>query len=383
MKFIRIIKIILCLCVMAFCFTLSGTAINADYYDITDELKISGADKLFDELSDDTKQLLNDSGITEISYEALSGMSIDKIFGVIFSLAKEKISSPIKFFALITAVILLNSFLSSFKNSINTNSSTEKVLSIVSVLSIFAILSAPITNVIKNCSEAIVNSSNFMLSFIPVFVSTIGMSGKVATGGIYSSFLFTAVQILSQIISNFLLPLISVYLALSITGAIGTTVNLSGIAETIKKTVFWTIGIVLTVFVGLMSFQSIVASSADSIGIRTAKYIIDSTVPIVGGAISEALNSLNGCLGLLKSTVGVFGIIVTVVTYLPIIVEALLIVISLNIASFIGDVLGDSGAVKIIKVSSSAVTIVLSIVVISMLLTVVSTTTILVITSGG
>lgn len=354
-----------------------------DQNSIKDEISISGADSMFEGLSDEIKESLHKNGIDEISSDSLLKLNFWDLIKAIFDIMKDKMLTPIKIFALVAGVMLLNSLFNAFRTTLEEKSSAAKIFSVVAVLSAFAIIAVPITDIVSKCSETIKQSGNFMLSFIPVFVSALTMSGKAMTAGVYSSFLFTAVQLISQIISSFLLPLITVYLALSITGAISDTVNLTSIAETIKKTVTWTLGIMLTIFVGMLSIQSIVANSADTVGVKTAKYIIGSTVPFVGGAISEAFNSLQGCLGLLKSTIGVFGILIIVILYLPVVVETSLITVSLNLVSTVGDILGDKTTVQLTKSTSSAVSILLSIILLTMALNIVSTAAILVIGGGG
>lgn len=52
-------------------------------------------------------------------------------------------------------------------------------------------------------------------------------------------------------------------------------------------------------------------------GGRAIKFSLSSFIPVVGGALSEAFNTVKGCLGLLKSTLGGFGILATVLIVLP------------------------------------------------------------------
>ena len=77
----------------------------------------------------------------------------------------------------------------------------------------------------------------------------------------------------------------------------------------------------MTIVVGFLTVQSLVASSSDNVTTKAAKFMISSTVPVVGGALSEALGTVKGCVSLLRSSVGYFGIFVVVATFLPLLLE--------------------------------------------------------------
>lgn len=388
-KIYKTVKIFFCvfIALMSLSTLFSFGARAADHFDkadvsIDDELDMSGADELYEGLDDDIKSILNDLGIDEISPDSLVHLDFSKIINLILNALKDRLFTPVKIFALTVGVMLLNSAFAAFKNSMSREDSAGKIFSLVSVLAAFAVISAPITDAVGKCSEVISKSGNFMLGYIPVFMSSLVMSGKTASAGIYSSFLLTAAQVISQTVNAFLLPMITVYMALSVAGAVCDTINLNGMAQTAKKTILWVIGIMMTVFVGTMSLQGIVAGSADTLGMRTAKFIIGSTVPVVGGAMSEAFNSLHACLGLLKSTLGVFGAVITIVIYLPAVINTALISLSLSFACFIGDIFGDKTTVGLTRAAASAMSVLLSILLISMALNIVSVTAILVITGG-
>ena len=63
-------------------------------------------------------------------------------------------------------------------------------------------------------------------------------------------------------------------------------------------------------------------------------------VPVVGGALSDALGSVQSCVKLLKTSVGAYGIIIAVMTFLPLLIESiswlLVTKISQVVAGFLG-----------------------------------------------
>ena len=90
-----------------------------------------------------------------------------------------------------------------------------------------------------------------------------------------------------------------------------------------------------TVFLGVLSIQTVVNAHADNLSMRTAKFIIGSAVPVAGGVLSEALGTLTASVSLLKSSVGIYGVIICCLIFLPIIIELILWRFSLWVADFV------------------------------------------------
>ena len=110
--------------------------------------------------------------------------------------------------------------------------------------------------------------------------------------------------------------------------------------------------------------------------------MISSFVPVVGGALSDAYNSVFGCLGVVKNTVGVFGIIAIAVTFLPVVLELILMMASLWGAAAIGEVFGREKEVSILKAASSALTVMLGVILCYGLMIIVSITVMLMLGTG-
>ena len=88
-----------------------------------------------------------------------------------------------------------------------------------------------------------------------------------------------------------------------------------------------------TVFLGLLSLGTAVNTAADSLGIKTAKYILGTCVPVIGAAVSGAVNTVAASLSLLKSSVGIYGVIALCVMLSPILAELLIWRLVLNVLS--------------------------------------------------
>ena len=64
-----------------------------------------------------------------------------------------------------------------------------------------------------------------------------------------------------------------------------------------------------------MSITSVVSGAVDASAIKALKLTVSGMVPVVGGIISDASESILVSAGVLKSTAGVYGIVATIAIF--------------------------------------------------------------------
>ena len=109
--------------------------------------------------------------------------------------------------------------------------------------------------------------------------------------------------------------------------------------------------------------------------------MLGSFVPVVGGALSEAFTTAQGCLHLLKTSVGIYGVVVSAVLFLPVIARLIVWYITVNLSSSASQVLGLSKISQFLKAISSALGILLALLFCFMLILIISLTLVLMV--GG
>lgn len=342
-----------------------------------DQLNASGADGLPDKLPPETRELLERLGITDIKQDAFMNLTPGNIGSIALEQAKSSLATPLKSVSAIIGIILLCALLEGFKVSFS-----EKTLSgtfgTVSSICIAASVLLPILNLISRAGNLIVASANFMLSYIPIFAAIMVSGGQPVTAGTYNTLVFVMAQGISVIASRTLVPLMSIYLAFCLISSLSPDISFNSVAEFIQKSVTWTLGIILTIFVGLLTVQGVVGNAADTVAIKTVKFAVSGSLPVVGSIISDAANSVQSCVGLLKTTVGAFGIVAAGFIYLPIICEIIIWLLLLNICISIGDVFSLKQISSLLKSAATVIKVLLAAIVTVLLMMTVSTTVMLV-----
>ena len=100
------------------------------------------------------------------------------------------------------------------------------------------------------------------------------------------------VTFIGNIISNIFIPIILVSTVLSIVSQISDKVQISNLSKFLKSSVIWTLGISLTIFVGVLSLEGTLGSSVDGITAKTAKAVVSSSIPVVGKLLGETVDAV-------------------------------------------------------------------------------------------
>ncbi len=281
------------------------------------QYELSGAEGLYEHLPDETQEFLNRNGITPESGLWVNDLGTENVFSHIWEFIKTGAKTPFKIFAAVLAVILLSAAIASL--DLKGGASSTALYATAMVLAV--IISAPLFSAVSAGVNALKGSSVFMTAFVPVFAVIVAASGSAVTSASMSSLLLGSAQTVNLISSFCVLPLMGGYLAISLASSVSPIVSQTGIADGIKKLSFWIMSLITTIFTGILSIQTAVNASADSLSIRTARFIVGSSVPVAGTALSEALTTVTASMGMLRSSVGIYAVLAVCLIFLPVLAE--------------------------------------------------------------
>jgi len=345
-----------------------------------DGIKNDVNNNLLDLVPENAKDTVNETLDGQNFLDAIKTLNIFTIIEAIKNEALKYIKDPLNIFVNTLMVILITAIFHTFKDNF-LRGSLKQVVTYVSSIYIITFLALPMLEIINSVKDVILSSNTFMISFIPFFSSFLTASGKPVSAGVYSAMLFSLTQIISFCISNFLLPMLTLFFAFSLAGSINSSFNIVAITDGVKKIVVISLCVLITGFVSLLSFQSVVSSAGDNILAKTSKFMIGNFIPFVGGALSDAVTSVYGYMGLIKNGVGIFGVIVIILTFAPLLIQLSLTFIFTYISEIISDVLSIKEISVLLKAVNSTVTITIAIIMSVLVVTVMSFSLLLVI--GG
>ncbi len=364
------------------CLSLKVSAVNAtseqDLYQR--EYELSGAETLTDALPHDIRKQLEDIGINSPSWQELNSLSFSEIGNKITDILQEQSFMPLRVLVKITGVILLAALIESLKSSFSSGT-LSTVMNSISVMTVSVVLIQPLSEVIAYAINVINISADFMAVFLPIMATVMISSGQILQGGGNYRIVMWAGTVVSQVARRILVPLLNIFLGISVVGGISERINLNGFCELTSKVIRWVLTFVMSVFTAILTMQSIIAVSGDSASVRATRFAISSFVPLVGGALSEAYQTVRSCMGMLKSGVGVFSIIATGIIYLPSILSCILWLTAINIAIALAGVFDSGQIIRLLRSTASVISTLLAILLCCMMIFIISSTVMLMI--GG
>ena len=268
---------------------------------------------------DDTVQSLIDMSGEELTLPdpAQPVPDLPTVWDKAKALFLSSVGAPLRMLEMLLAVILLSALAQSLRQGEGTGAVYECVCTLCAV----TMLADPLIAAFSRAAAALSRTSDFMLGFAGVYGGILAVSGSLTGAAAWQGSMAAACGVGLEISTKLLFPLLSLCLAMSMTDAVNPAVSLAGIITAVQKLTAWVLGLMMAGFLGLLSVQTVVTGAADKAGTKAAKFVISGAVPIVGGAVSDAYAAVIGSMGVLRSSVGVTGIILVTAILAPVILE--------------------------------------------------------------
>lgn len=325
---------------------------ESEYYN--GQVKSSGAEDILSGLDSETKERLGELGIEDVNFSSLFDVSFSKIFSFVKKAAEGKLESPLKSLMKLLSVIILIAVCESFMPD---DDKMKNVINMAAVLFSVTVIISPLYDAMESAVSSVGVCADFMKSLIPVLVGIVSASGNPSLAVSFQSCAFAAAEVISALGKNYVVPIVGAVTALDLTGSLMPSMKLSGITELVKKTVIQTLSFTATLYVSFLGIKGALANAADTVASKGIKLVISSAVPIVGGAVSEAYSGIIGSLVLVRSTVGIFGIIVIAVITVPSMLQLLFWIFALKLGAAAGEVFSLGGVSSLLKALSCAITL--------------------------
>lgn len=216
-------------------------------------------------------------------------------------------------------------------------------------------------SMVRLASDTVQQISDYGKLLLPVMAGALAAQGGVAgSGGLYLGTSFFT-SLLNSLFSDVFLDGVYLFLVLAVAGsAIGEPV-LQKLKDTIKAVLSWSLKTILTVFTTYMSITGVVSGTTDAAALKALKVTISSVVPVVGGILSDASESVLVSAGLLKNAAGIYGIFALLSLFLGPFFRIGLHYLLLKAAAAVSAIFGTGSTVALIGDFSAALGLMLGI----------------------
>lgn len=230
------------------------------------------------------------------------------------------------------------------------------------VLSVSVLLLGSTRSMIEVGTQTVSQISEYGKLLLPVMTTALAaQGGATAAASIYTA---TALfdTLLCTLISSVFVPMLSVQLVLSIVNAISEDGILRKLKNLTHSILSRALRIALYIFTGYITVTGVIGGTADQAALKAAKLTISGAVPVVGGILADASESVLVSAAVVKNAGGVYGLLaviaITIVPFLTIEIHAVL----LKLASAVAGVFAPKELSDLLEDFSTCMSLVLAMV---------------------
>ena len=266
------------------------------------------------------------------------GIEIDGILGIVLNMLFKEVKSVLVSSVIILIIILISSVVSAIQ--ISEDSAIIKITTFLCyILLAIAIISTFITiiELFKNTCEI---SSNIMQIVSPFLLGMLIVNGGITSVGIIQPLLLFASSFSSYLVTSVITPLIIFSAVFAVIGNLNEKNTFLRVGAFLRKVSIWVLGIMLTVFLGILSMETSISKDVDSLAVKTTTVAVSNFVPVVGKFFSDSMSSVVGASKIITKVGGYLGIITVIVTSLSPVIKIISAWLAISLISLFSEIIG-------------------------------------------
>lgn len=279
-----------------------------------------GINSFIDEADNYTKEIYKDIDMGDLFSSAISGnIDNETILKSILNNIGGDLLDAITVLISIMVIIVIHSILKSLSDGLE-NKGVSQITYYVQYILIVTLIMTNFVQILDIVKDSIQSLIGFMNSLIPIMITLMITTGSIVSANLIQPIILFLITFIGNFLVGVIIPLVLISTALGIISKISDRIQIDKISKFFKTSVVWILGVILTIFVGVVSIEGTLSSSVDGITAKTAKAAVSSFIPVVGKILGDAVDTVIGCSSILKNATGIIGIIVLIgIAIVPII----------------------------------------------------------------
>lgn len=155
-------------------------------------------------------------------------------------------------------------------------------------------------------------TENFLISLLPLLLGVLASLGHLVSVSFFHPIIILLIHVSVFTVSRIVIPLFLISAILQIVSTISPEYKATKLANLIKNLAMSIMGILLTVFLGVISVQGAVSAIQDGIAMRAAKFVTGNFIPVIGRIFTDATDTVLSATMLVKNAIGVVGVIILI-----------------------------------------------------------------------
>ncbi len=263
---------------------------------------LSGAQELEDALPQEAGEI---SGQLVFNGFYDANGALKRLWASMLAELKRQISENMSCGIQLLAVVMLCAVLTALMDA----GKYAEILETAACCVVSLLMARTVDSMVGQAVEALGRLSDYSRAAMPVLFTAAAFGGAVASASARYASVSLAMDVMISFQQRYLLPLIYAFLAVSISKGVFSNSILSAVSGFIKWCITMGMTAVTLLFSAYISITGIVAGSTDAVAVKTARTVISSMLPVVGGILSDSASVLLASAAAVKNAAGVFSLI--------------------------------------------------------------------------
>ena len=312
--------------------------------DIADSLNMDNFLSIFEDYASENN--IEGFDVSSLYNDLLSGNGIqyenilDSLVGNIFKEVKNSISSVTSIFIIVIIMAIVTSL------ELDKDSDVVKITKLVIFISISALLLKnylDIVTIFKN----IVNILGYIMQIVSTFLLGILMAtGKITSTGIIEPLLLFIANFICFATEYIVIPFFTISVAINIVSRISENIKMDNLSSMFRKSSLYIFTTIIGIFLFVLSMESSVTKSIDSMYFKTAQNMVSNFVPVVGKFLSDSLDTVLGATEAIGKIGGIISLIATILIVSIPIIKLILVIVLYNILIAISEPINEDKSIE-------------------------------------
>lgn len=255
-----------------------------------------------DQLPDEAKEI---SGALKVDGSYDTENALERLWNSFLQGVQRELEGNLKTAASLIAIAVL----CALSGSLCSGKPIKEYISIAGCCAAAVSLLGSVDSIVEETVSALNQLSDYSKAALPAMFTAAAACGAVGSASAKYAATCLALDVLMSISQKLIIPLVYSYLALAVAGSVFPNSLLSNTAK-LTKWMAVTIMTAMTIaFSSYIGMTGLVAGSIDAAALKTARTVISTSLPVVGGIISDASGAVLSAASVIKNSAGVFGLI--------------------------------------------------------------------------
>ena len=302
---------------------------NEENQDVKENL---AQDLDFDEYIKTIDEHIKESGLYDIDINSItdelmtkSKLDYNSLLGKVLSVFSKEILGALNGAISIFIIIIVMALISSIE--LENKSDVTKIAHLACFLVIATITIATFIDVISMLKDVINALTTLMQTISPFMMAILIATGAITSTGIIQPLLLFVASAIGFIITYIVIPFLSISVAFNVISSISENLRLNKLSKLFSSSSMWIVSVILTIFLGILSLETSLSSSVDSLAVKTTQTAVSNFVPVVGKFFSDSFETVVGASKIIAKVGGGVAILAIVLIALVPILKVLSIMI--------------------------------------------------------